>query len=111
MIPTLEKLRQDFHIRVNDVRRIDALIMTVQFEKQWEEANDDEKLVIVNKIEWLNKDELLKYLRYFKKRPLGERNITELRTLAKRNQIPNFMLMRKATLLSELCQLKELIDD
>lgn len=102
MIPTLEELRRDTHTKVNDIRRIDAILNEDDFTEIWESLTPDEKLELVNAVAWANKAIVVEVIKKRKSIALESMNMIQLRTLAKQRGLVAFMQMSKSTLLSEL---------
>jgi transcription initiation factor IIE alpha subunit len=102
MIPTLEELKRDTHTKVNDIRRIDAILNEDDFATTWESLTPDEKLEMVNAVAWANKTAVIELIKKQKSKALDTMNLIQLRLLAKQRGLVAFMQMSKSTLLSEL---------
>ena len=108
MIPTLEKLREEVHTRVKDLRCIDIMINGEEFKELWNQLTPDQQLLIVNHVAWINKTALSNMIKKIKSKELTSMNMIQLRALGKKRGLTGFMQMSKSTLLSELSKLEGL---
>lgn len=105
MIPSLEELRQSVHTQMKNLRNIDLLVNNEKFAEDWNTLTEDEKLQVVNHIQWSNKDGLQELLKSHKK-PLGDMSVRELWDVARKRGLKTFTRLSKTTLLSELSKLE-----
>lgn len=108
MIPTLEALRSDIHTKMKELRNIDNIVTGDVFADFWNQLNDDQKLIVVNYVAWINKTALLVMIKQIRNSKLENMNVPQLRALAKKRGLVAFMQMSKSTLLSELSKLEGL---
>jgi hypothetical protein len=104
----LDQLRKNVHIKVNDLRSIDLLINGDQFEELWEIFTEDQKLLVINAVDWTNKLAITVLIKQVKSQELASMNMIQLRALGKKRGLIGFMQMSKSTLLSELSKLEGL---
>ena len=103
-ILSLNKLRADIHNTVLEARSIYSYVWGDKFGRLWEYATPEEKKNIIQAVNDIDKEALLKWMVRLSSKEIGDMNCEQLRKLAQEMSIKGYSRMTKIELVSHINQ-------
>lgn len=98
----IHKVREEFHNRVLNLRRIEAVLLRCEFEHLWEVSDKETKDKVRKLIKEGDREAILTWMREHPSLDIGEKPVRELRKIAKSLQIKNYSRMGRVQLLMSI---------
>ena len=98
----LDQIQKEVHQRLLNIRRIERLVLSKEFEIAYVRANEKAKQKVIEIIKQGSNEQLTKWIKFELEEGIGDYTIRQLRLIASQYGIPNYGVMLKSQLLSSI---------
>ena len=95
----LDAILEKWHQRILDLRAIEGIITTPMFSRLWDDSTDDQRRTVSRLILLAETDKLREWCKTHPSIDLGEMNIRQLRTRARKAGVLNYSRKNKGELI------------